>query len=449
MAGGPRNGTHRDMRLLPVIIAGGKGARLWPLSHDDEPKPLLRMAGGQSLLQLTLARLRALGETARPLIVCNVRHEQAMREHARTAGFSDVAMLLEPEGRNTAAAICAAAVWAEKRGLADMPLLIMPADHVIADEDRFASAVRSAIGLAASSIVTFAMKPDRPATGYGYIEPGEAIHAGQAQFRVRRFVEKPDAAKAAEFLASGGYYWNSGMFVATATKLMAEFRYHRPDILAGVEDAFPQGATDDRVRLDGQAFGKIPALAFDRAIMEQTASAATVLAEMGWNDVGDWRSVWEVSAKDGLGNAVSGPVTAVDTSGSLLRSEGPELLCIGLRDVVAIASRNAVLITRRDCTQKLGEIIGETRIGTDPLLKTTFISREYDLGMGEVRTIDVQEPGLRVFVCVRGRGRIATAAQEHAIEAGVTITTRTGESCRIEANADSFLTLVEIGIDGR
>jgi mannose-1-phosphate guanylyltransferase / mannose-6-phosphate isomerase len=450
---GPYGRTAGEVKLTPAIIAGGRGTRLWPLSRDGEPKPLLRMAGGHSLLQLTLRRLGALGATEPPLLVCNAEHEQAMHEHASVVGFADMAMILEPEGRNTAAAICAVALWGERRGLADEPFLIMPADHVVSDEARFAIAVEAAVELAAlQKIVTFSMKPDRPATAYGYVELGAAIDAARSQFDVRRFVEKPDAGKAAEFLASGRHYWNSGMFVATPATLLAEFQRCRPDILAGMAKAFPAGARGNRVYLEPSVFAKLDSIAFDRAIMEQTASAATVLAEIGWNDVGDWQTMWEVAEKGDRGTAVWGNATAVDMDNSLIRSEGPQLLCIGLEDIVAVASGDAVLVAKRNYAQKIGEIVEQARANTvllrDIGRKTFFTSREYDLDRGGVRTMEEHRSGFRVFICVAGRGRIATGLHEHALEAGSAVTFVAGKSCRIEANADNFLRVIEIRVDG-
>jgi mannose-1-phosphate guanylyltransferase/mannose-1-phosphate guanylyltransferase/mannose-6-phosphate isomerase len=406
------------------------------------------MADGQSLLQMTLRRLRSLGKTAPPVLICNTEHERAMHEHASAVGYADLAMILEPEGRNTAAAICAAALWTQRRGSANEPILVIPADHVIADEARFAVAVEVAIELARrGKVVTFGMKPDRPATGYGYIELGAAIDASRAQYDVRRFIEKPDVAKAAEFVASGRHYWNSGMFVATAATLVSEFRRYRPDILAGVEKAFPSGQLGNRANLDRVAFTEVDAIAFDRAIMERTASAATVLAEIGWNDIGDWQNMWEFGEKNDRGNAISGPSSAVDTTNSLIRSEGPELLCIGLEDVVAVANGDAILVARRSYAQKIGELVEQTRAGTSPARKPPSNYREYELPEGTVRMLGELQRGLRVFVCVKGRGRIATAAHEHTLEPGSAITLGAAETCRIEANVDSFLKVIEILID--
>lgn len=446
MAGCGCDEADRDVRLTPVIIAGGKGARLWPLSHDGGPKPFLRIADDQSLLQLTLRRLASLGEIERPLIVCNARHEQAIREHAVAAGFAGLAMLLEPEGRNTAAAICAAALWSMKKHLANEPLLIMPADHIIVDESRFASTIMAAAELVTQQkIVTFGMKPDRPAAGYGYIELGASIDESRAQFRVERFVEKPDAVRAAEFLATGRHYWNSGMFLATPATLISEFALCRPDILAQVEKAFPAGDVGDRVHLDHAAFAQVEAIAFDRAVMERTASAATVLAEIGWSDVGDWQSMWEAAPKDDRGNALRGPVSTVDTANSLIRSEGPELLCIGLEDIVAVATSDAVLVAKREYAQKIGEFVERARRG--PAQKALFTSSQYDLSQGETRMADDNHARLRVFVCVKGRGQIATGVKEHALEEGSAVVCGPGETCRIQANADGFLRVIEIRID--
>jgi len=446
--GSSRHGATRIVTLIPAIIAGGRGTRLWPLSRGGAPKPLLRMAGGQSLLQMTLRRLRSLEKTEQPVLVCNIEHERAMHEHAGAAGFADLTMILEPEGRNTAAAICAVALWGEKRGSASDPVLLMPADHVIADEAGFAVAVEAAVELAArGKVVTFGMKPDRPATGYGYIELGTPIDAPRAQYDVREFVEKPDEARAAAFVASGRHYWNSGMFVATAATLLSEFYRYRPDILAGVEKAFRSGQLGSRITLDRAAFAEVDAIAFDRAIMERTESAATVLAEIGWNDIGDWQNMWEFGEKSARGNVISGPSSTIDTINSLIHSEGPELLCIGLEDVVAVASGDAVLVAKRSYAQKIGELAGQTLASMSAERKPPLNYHEYELAIGSARMLGEHQRGRRVFVCVKGRGRIATAAHEHALEPGSAFTLGAAETCRIEANVDSFLKVIEILID--
>ena len=337
--------------ISPVILAGGKGVRLWPVSRETLPKPYVRATGSDAtLLQATLRRLAAIPGTDLPLVVCNAGHDFLVRAQAAATGGAS--LMLEPVGRNTAPAICAAALHLQAKGAGQVPMLVLPADHAIRDEAGFAAAVAAGAELAAQGhLVTFAIAPTFPATGYGYLKMGAAIDAGRGQYRLDRFVEKPDLATAQGFLDQGGYAWNSGMFVFTPDTLLAAFAALQPEMLAAVKAALAPAAAGDAVRLDPEAFARAPSISIDYAIMEKAPNVASVVAGFDWNDVGDWQAVWSIAAQDGSGNAISGNAEAIDSSGSLIHSDGPLVVGVGLTDMIAVASKDAVVVAPKHRAQ--------------------------------------------------------------------------------------------------
>jgi mannose-1-phosphate guanylyltransferase/mannose-6-phosphate isomerase len=354
--------------LQPVILSGGSGTRLWPLSREQYPKQLLPLVGDESLLQATVRRLDGLPDLAEPLLVCNEEHRFVVAEQVRQLGRQG-SVLLEPMGRNTAPAMTLAALWA-RRGGTDPVLVVMPADHVILDLERFRSAVATACGLAEAGLaVTFGITPDRPETGYGYIQQGSALTGGA--HALARFVEKPDRPTAQRYLDEGGYLWNSGIFVMKASVWQAAIGRCRPDILAACEAALAGTSADgDFVRVAREAFAACPADSIDYAVMERLTAgdaglpaAAVIPLDAGWSDVGAWDSLWDVLPKDEAGNAFRGDVMLQDTTGTLAFSEGRLVACVGVRDLVVVETPDAVLVAHKDRTQEVKKIAERLKAG--------------------------------------------------------------------------------------
>jgi len=346
--------------IVPVITAGGVGARLWPLSRPALPKPFIAITDGrETLLQSTLRRIATMPGLDRTLLVCNAAHEALVREQAAGVFPEKLTLLLEPEGRGTAPALCAAALLVERMAGPKALLLALPADHAIADDRAFAEAVVSGAELAgAGYLVTFAMKPAEPATGYGYLKIGEGIDAARSQFRVEAFIEKPERRRAEQFFRSGDYAWNSGIFIFEAATLTAAFQTFQREILVACRKALPDGLRQSVV-LDRTAFAAAPSLSIDYAILEKAGNTATVVADFGWSDVGDWNAVWLKHAKDGKRIAVSGDAVAIDCEGSLMRSEGPLILGVGLEDMIVVATKDAVLVAPRSRAQDVKRAVDE------------------------------------------------------------------------------------------
>ncbi len=344
-------------RLHPVILSGGVGSRLWPLSRSLFPKQLLALAGDNSLIQDTAVRATGPG-FAPPLIICNAEHRFLIAEQMRTAGLRPKAVVLEPQGRNTApaAAVAALLVAAEDP---DALLLLMPADHVIRDQDAFLAAVDSAKTAALRGhLVTFGIKPQSPETGYGYIQRGAPLYEKAQAFAVRRFVEKPDRRTAQAYVDAGDHYWNSGMFAFQAGRFLAELERLEPELLAHCREAIAAGKQDlDFFRLGPAEFEACKSISIDYAVMERTDKAALVPVEMGWNDIGSWEALWDASGKDAAGNALKGDVLHHATRNSYLRSEGPLVAAVGIEDLVVVATTDAVLVSRKDASQDVKRIV--------------------------------------------------------------------------------------------
>lgn len=341
--------------ILPVIMAGGSGSRLWPLSRQLNPKQLLKLSGEFSLLQQTLLRLQGL-EALTPSIICNEDHRFMVSEQLRQLGVRGATVLLEPVGRNTAPAIALAALSAVENG-DDPMLLVLAADHYIADQIAFHRAVKSAICLAEQNkLVTFGVLPSCPETGYGYIQRGNSL--GAAGFKVARFVEKPDVARADDYLNSGDYYWNSGMFMFKSSVYLEALEKFRPDILVACKNALEQGRKDmDFCRVDAKAFAACPEDSVDYAVMEKTTEAAVVPLDAGWSDIGSWSALWEIGDKDGHGNVCKGDVLAFNTQNSLIHAEHKLVATVGVENLVVVETKDAVLVVHKDKVQDVKKVV--------------------------------------------------------------------------------------------
>jgi mannose-1-phosphate guanylyltransferase/mannose-6-phosphate isomerase len=343
--------------IHPIILSGGAGSRLWPLSRSLFPKQLLALAGENSLIQDTALRTRN-GDFAAPLIICNVEHRFLIAEQMRQAGIAPRAIVLEPVGRNTAPAAATGALMVAEKD-PDALMLLMPADHIVRNGTAFLQAVeRAAAAARQNHLVTFAITPDSAETGYGYIRRGAALQGLNDSFAVARFVEKPDAATAASYVASGDYGWNSGMFVFKAGVFLAELERLEPELLAHCRAALAQGKDDlDFFRLEAASFAKAKSISIDYAVMERTDKAAVVPVDMGWSDIGSWDSLWTAAAQDDSGNVTTGDVLQHGTRNSYLRSEGPMVAAVGVEDLVVVATKDAVLVSHRHASQDVKRIV--------------------------------------------------------------------------------------------
>ena len=349
--------ASRQARIHPVVMAGGSGTRLWPLSRQAYPKQLLPLAGEASMLQETLTRV-ATASFAEPILICNQDHRFIIAEQMREAGIEGGQIVLEPVGRNTAPAAAAGALIAQKTD-PDALILLMASDHVIRNVDGFRAAVELAAKAAASGkLVTFGIKPDRPETGYGYIRAGAPLPGCAGCFAVERFVEKPDLKTAESYLAEGGYAWNSGMFLFSAKAYLTELRRLEPAMLAAVTEAVEKGASDlDFLRLDPKAFAGSPSQSIDYAVMEKTTLAATCPIDVGWSDVGSWAALWDIGERDPAGNVVRGDVVTFDATNSYVRSEGPLTAVIGIDHAVVVATDDCVLVAAKDRVQDVKGVV--------------------------------------------------------------------------------------------
>ena len=349
--------ASRTPAIHPVILSGGSGTRLWPLSRAALPKQLLPLASEQSLLQDTVARLADMAEIAAPLMVCNVEHRFMIAEQMRQIDVAPRAIVLEPVGRNTAPAIAVAALMLAKDD-PDALMLVLPADHLIGDVAAFHDAIRVAANSAQKGyLTTFGIVAATPETGYGYIKQGASLDAAGVH-RVEAFVEKPDLPTAQAYVDSGEYYWNSGMFLFRASDFLRELEALRPDILAASRTALDAAKLDlDFVRLDPIAFGACPSESVDYAVMETTQRAAVVPADIAWNDIGAWSALWEVATKDDAGNAIRGDVMLENAANNFVRAEGRMVALLGVEDLVVVETADVVLVAKKDQVQDVKKLV--------------------------------------------------------------------------------------------
>jgi mannose-1-phosphate guanylyltransferase/mannose-6-phosphate isomerase len=345
--------------IHPVVLSGGSGTRLWPMSRRLLPKQFLPLLSERSMLQDTILRLAGLAGAAAPVVVSNNEHRFLVAEQLREIDVAPDAQILEPVGRNTAPAVAVAAMHVAA-GDPDGVLLVLPADHLIREVTQFHAAIAEAAHLARSgALVTFGIQPSEPATGYGYIERGAPVSGSNRGYRVTRFVEKPDHDTAVRLLESGRYSWNSGMFVLGARQYLDELGRHRPDILEASRRAWEKRATDlDFLRLDAAAFAACPSDSIDYAVMEKTDRAAVLPVDIGWSDVGSWTTLWEVGAKDLDGNVARGDVHLVEARDCYVRAESRMVSVLGLRNAIVVETDDAVLVADQSKAQAVKDIVG-------------------------------------------------------------------------------------------
>ena len=359
------------MLIQPVVLSGGSGTRLWPLSREKYPKQLLPLIGEDSLLQATVRRVEGIAgvELAAPMVVCNEEYRFVIAEQLRVMGAPGT-VVLEPMGRNTAPALTIAAQAAMKNG-ADPVLLVMPADHVIVDKAAFQAVVQAGAVLAQDGVVvTFGITPNAPETGYGYIQSGEQYLSTGAH-RIARFVEKPNLQTAQTYVAQGSYLWNSGLFMMRASVWLAALAQCRPDILAACNTAWAEGKSDGEfIRVGKDAFSRCPSDSIDYAVMERIAAGSDAVGgaaplptgvvlplSAGWSDVGAWDALWQVLPKDVAGNVAQGDVMMQDTHNTLALSESRLIACVGVSDLIVVETADAILVAHKDKTQDVKKIV--------------------------------------------------------------------------------------------
>ncbi len=426
------------MELTPVILCGGSGSRLWPLSRAAYPKQLLALLGERSLLQNTLSRLAGLPGLQRPIVICNESQRYLVSAQLEALGV-DAELILEPEGRNTAPAVTLAALAASGRD-GDPLLLVLPADHAIRDATAFQTAVRQAAAAATGGpLLSFGVVPTAPETGYGYIR---AAGEGTEPRPVAEFVEKPSADVAAAYLASGQYYWNSGMFLFRADAWLAELGRHAPDIRASCEQAFSGASRENTVLRPAQdAFLACRADSIDYAVMEKTARAMVVPLDAGWSDIGSWSALHDASERDAQGNTLLGDVATVDCHDSYLRAESRLVTAVGLDGCIVVETKDAVLVVPRERAQEVKQLVDRLQ---DEGREEVRLGREVFRPWGSYDSLDAA-PGYQVKRLTVLPGAVLSLQLHHhraehwVVVAGVARITRDEEVFELQRNEYTFI----------
>ncbi|MFQ2571757.1 mannose-1-phosphate guanylyltransferase/mannose-6-phosphate isomerase [Aeromonas caviae] len=399
-----------NLKICPVILAGGSGTRLWPLSRVQFPKQFLALSGNSSMLQNTISRLNGIDHEP-VMLICNEEHRFIAAEQVRQLGVKHNGILLEPAGRNTAPAIALAAFKAVESGH-DPLLLVLAADHVIEDVAAFQQAVTNAAELAqAGKLVTFGIVGNKPETGYGYIKRGVQYQHG---YVVDCFVEKPDVVTAKDYIASGDYYWNSGMFLFKADHYLSELKAYRPDIYSACLLAMQaQNNDSDFIRIDKAAFEACPDDSIDYAVMEQTKDAVVVPMDAGWSDVGGFAALWEVSAKDAEGNVFNGDVKSVETKNTLVFGGNKLVTTVGVEDLVIINTKDAVLVAHKEQSQHVKAIVDQLK--ADLRSEVTF-HREVYRPWGKYDSIDNGDRFQVKRITVKPGAKLSVQMHHHRAE---------------------------------
>jgi mannose-1-phosphate guanylyltransferase/mannose-6-phosphate isomerase len=451
-----------DGRVIPVILAGGAGNRLWPLSREQFPKQLLALLGNQTLIQNTVLRYGDADRFADPLVITSEAIRFTVGEQVQAVGVRPAAVVLEPMGRGTAPAIAVAALLAAAQQPGAV-IVVSPSDHVITDAASFHDALGVAVEAAArDQLVTFAVVPRSPETGYGYIRRGAATETPGA-YRIERFVEKPTASVAEAMIADGQHYWNSGIFVFKAEHFIEELGRHAPEVLDAARAALSASKSDpDFIRLDAAAFARSPSISVDYAVMEPTDRAATVPLDAGWSDIGSWSELWNISPKDGAGNACRGDVVLQDTNNCLVISENRLTALSGVENLAVVVSDDAVLVSSHENAQQVKQIVSQLRDAKrDELANHVRVFRPWGYYQGvhlgdrfQVKRITVK-PGGRLslqkhakraehWVVVEGTARVTLDDKVFTMHENESIFIPLGAVHRLENATDQPVTIVEV-----
>lgn len=444
------------LKIIPVILSGGSGSRLWPLSRAKYPKQLLALNTDQTLLQETVCRFNDIAHIGTPIIVCNESHRFLVAEQMREINNTSVKIILEPVGRNTAPALTIAALTALK-GLDDAVLAVMPADHVIKDPQSFQSALAAAIKLANDDrLVTFGVQPTSPETGYGYIKCG-------TNNSVQAFVEKPDKATAKKYIEDSSYFWNSGMFVMKASVWLRELEIYEKEIVDLCKEALKTSQNDlDFIRINEKSFAACKNISIDYAVMEKTAAASVVPLVAGWSDIGSWSSLAEVMKKDDAGNYIEGDCYTYNTENSFLLSQGRMIATVGLKDTIVVETADAVLVANKNSSQDVKEIVDRLKLeGRSQLHSHTKVYRPWgfyqtvDTGLQfQVKRINVK-PGAALslqkhqrraehWVVVKGQADIVRGDEKLILKENESTYIPIGMMHRLENKTDYELEIIEV-----
>ncbi len=449
------------MLIQPIVLSGGSGTRLWPLSREKYPKQLLPLIGNDSLLQATLMRVEGIAdaELAAPMVVSNEEYRFVIAEQLRVMGKPGT-IVLEPKGRNTAPALTIAALSALKAS-SDPVLLVMPADHVMTDKMAFQKAVRAGADLAnLGAMVTFGITPDAPETGYGYIQagqkfaPGGKVNQESKACLIARFVEKPDSKTAQSYLDDGSYLWNSGIFMMKASIWLSAIGAYRADILAACQSAFDKGSTDGEfVRVDPTAFANCPSDSIDYAVMERLAGnegsgqklpvGVVLPMSAGWSDVGSWDALWQVLPKDSAGNVLQGDVLLEDCQNTMAVSEGRLVACVGLDDLIVVETADAVLVVHKSKTQDVKKIVDRLKVQNRT---EGQIHRKVFRPWGWYDGVDAGERFQVKRIVVKPAGILSLQMHHHRAEhwivvSGTAKVTRGEETFLVSENQSTFIPL--------
>ncbi len=429
-------------RIYPVILSGGSGTRLWPLSRSLFPKQLLPLVGSQTMLQETARRVVDASKFAPPIIICNDQHRFVVAEQLRSINITPKSIVLEPVPRNTATAVMIAAKLAAQ----DNPeacLLILPSDHAIADTKKFNKVIDQALYAASTGwMVSFGMTPTRPETGYGYIHQGKQISDAPGVFAVNKFIEKPNAQQAASLLAEGGYLWNGGMYIFLAQRVISEIERYLPEVSAAAQKALSKATHDlDFLRLDQDALMESPAISIDYGVMEKTTRAAVIPADIGWSDVGSWASLAETLKPDEVGNIMSGDVLLEETKRSYVRSEGPLVCTLGIDNLIVIATEDAVLVAQKDQAQKVGKLVEKLRaLGRPESDANPTVYRPW----GSYKTVRSGDRFQVKYITVKPHAKLSLQYHHHRAEHWIVVrgtarVTRNSEEQTLNENESTYI----------
>jgi mannose-1-phosphate guanylyltransferase len=430
--------------MIPVILSGGSGTRLWPLSRTQYPKQFLKLNSDITLLQETVARL---GDTDFVSIICNEEHRFLVAEQMREIG-QKCSIFLEPVGRNTAPAIALAALDAVEKGQGDQALLVLSSDHVIEQAGAFQQAVRLAEPMAKDGyLVTFGIVPDKPETGYGYIKSGKLISNDSNAFVVSEFVEKPDANTAQQYLDAGDYFWNSGMFMFTANRFLEELEKHRPDILIACKAAMASTAPDlDFIRIDKAAFEACPDDSIDYAVMEKTDKAAVIPLDAGWSDVGSWTALWEIKQKDANGNVLQGDVITEGSQNCMIVGGERLVTALGVDDLIIVDTKDALMVAHKDKVQDVKKLVSAIK---DQGRNEHFQHREVYRPWGKYDSIDNGERYQVKRITVKPGEKLSVQMHHHRAEHWIVVSGTASVTCGdrtyfVTENQSTYIPLGEV-----